>query len=106
MKHDDLIESTEGYEVRCNDKNHAIVKNIDWSTIPPILGFNEVIKRSDAETLLEIKDGDQWHPLFATRNYGKGKVSAWMTGASPHWGINFMKWSEYPKFWKQLFTST
>jgi uncharacterized membrane protein len=106
LKHDDLIESTEGYEVRCNDENHPIVESIDWSTIPPVLGFNEVIKRNDADTLLEIKNGDQWHPLFAIKDYGKGKVSAWMTGASPHWGINFMKWSEYPKFWKQLFTST
>ena len=35
----------------------------------------------------------------------KGRVSCWMTGASPHWGINFMKWREYDRFWMQLFTS-
>ena len=102
---DDLIESTDGYEIRCNDISHPIVKDIDWSTIPPILGFNEVKKRSDAETLIEVKNGEMWHPLLAVRDYGEGRVSSWMTGASPHWGINFMKWNEYSKFWNQLFTS-
>jgi hypothetical protein len=27
-------------------------------------------------------------------------VTAWMTGAS-HTGINFMRWKDYPKFWKR-----
>ena len=104
LPHDDLIESTEGYEVRCNDPENPIVAGIDWSTIPPLLGFNEVQKRSDAATLLEICDQGNWYPLLALRNFGLGKVSAWMTGASPHWGINFMKWNYYPQFWQQLFT--
>lgn len=103
LEYDDLIESTDGYEVKCNDSSNPIVKGIDWSSIPPLLGFNEVKKKDDAVTLLEIRNIDDWHPLLAYKNYGKGKMSAWMTGASPHWGINFMKWKEYPKFWQQLF---
>gem|GEM_PF-84447 len=105
LKNDDLIESTSGYEVRCNNENHPAVIGIDWSTIPPILGFNEAIKRNDATTLLEIRDGDKWYPLLAVREFGKGKVSCWMTGASTYWGINFMKWKEFPEFWQQLFTN-
>lgn len=105
LEHDDLIESTEGYDVRTNFPDDPIVKNIDWSSIPPLLGFNEVKRRNDSKVLLEIKNENTWHPLLAVREYGKGKVSAWMTGASPHWGINFMKWKEYNKFWQQLFTN-
>lgn len=105
LEHDDLIESTSGYEVRCNDADNPIAKGIDWSSIPPLLGFNEVKKRDDAETLIEIRNMDDWHPLLAYRSVGKGKTSAWMTGASPHWGINFMKWKQYPQFWQQLFSN-
>ena len=105
LEYDDLIESTDGYEVKCNYPDHPAVKDIDWSTIPPILGFNEVKKRNDGTNLLEVRNGSDWHPLLSVREYGKGLTSAWMTGASPHWGINFMKWKEYPKFWRQLFTS-
>lgn len=105
LEHDDLIESTDGYEVKTNFPNDPIVKGIDWSNIPPLLGFNEVKRREDSKVLVEIRNEDTWHPLLAVREYGKGKVSAWMTGASPHWGINFMKWNEYNKFWRQLFTN-
>ncbi len=105
LQHDDLIESTEGYDIRCADPQHPIVKGIDWSTFPPVLGFNEVKLRNGAEALIEIENLGEWHPLLATHNWGKGRVSAWTTGASPHWGINFMKWKEYPKFWRRVFTA-
>ena len=90
-------------KVRCNNPEHPIVKGIDWSSIPPLLGFNETKFKSDATSLVDIKNGDSWYPLFAFRNFGKGVFSGWMTGASPHWGINFMKWKFYKKFWQQVF---
>jgi uncharacterized membrane protein len=104
LQHDDLIESTDGYKIEIKNPNHPFVKGIDWSTFPPLLGFNEVKLRNDAESIIEIENLRKWHPLLATRSYGKGFVSCWMTGASPHWGINFMKWKEYQKFWMQVFT--
>ena len=105
LENDDLIESTEGYEVRTQHKEDPLIKGIDWSGIPPLLGFNEVKRRADAKVLVEIRNEDSWHPLLAVREHGKGKTSAWMTGASPHWGIYFMKWKEYNQFWQQLFTN-
>ena len=101
--HDDLVESTDGFEVRSKLKNHWMIKGIDWSTIPPLLGFNECRLRKDSKCLVEIKNMGKWHPLLAMHNYGNGVVTCWMTGASPHWGINFMKWKEYNKFWQQVF---
>jgi uncharacterized membrane protein len=104
LQHDDLIESTSGYPVRSPNPDHPVLKDIDLKTIPPLLGFNEVALREDAECLLEIQHMGKWYPLLAVRPFGKGLVSCWMTGASPHWGINFMKWQQYAKFWRQLFT--
>ncbi len=103
LQHDDLIESTAGYELRCAKPEHASVKGLDWKTTPPLLGFNEVKLRSGAEAIVEINHMGQWYPLFASHSYGKGRVTAWMTGASPHWGINFMKWHSYDRFWAQVF---
>ncbi len=104
LQHDDLIESTDGYDVRCTLVDHPAVKGIDWSGIPALLGFNEAKLRQESDGLVEIRNKEQWHPLLASRAYGNGRVTCWMTGASPHWGINFMKWRDYKKFWRQLFS--
>jgi uncharacterized membrane protein len=100
---DDLIESTSGYPVRVSAPGHSMVTGIDWTTMPPLLGFNETRARRGCDVLVEIQDQGKWHPLLAARSSGKGRVTCWMSGASPHWGINFMKWSEYRRFWKQVF---
>ena len=105
LPHDDLIESTNGYPVRCPMPDHPAVRGIDWSTIPPLLGFNECRVRDGCDVLVEIQDRETWHPLLAARPWGNGRVTCWMSGASPHWGINFIKWSLYQRFWHQLFSS-
>jgi uncharacterized membrane protein len=103
LQNDDLVESTAGYKVRCSSPNHPSVRGIDWSTIPPLLGFNETRKRDGSRVVVEIRNLNRWYPLFAERMVGKGRVTCWMTGASPHWGINFMKWEFYNQFWRQVF---
>lgn len=100
---DDLIESTSGYPVRVPEPAHSMTKGIDWTTMPPLLGFNETRPRPGCDVLVEIQDQGKWYPLLAARSAGKGRVTCWMSGASPHWGINFMKWKEYRRFWKQVF---
>ena len=53
--------------------------------------------------IYDPETGEPRHPLLAERKLGNGRVTCWMSGASPHWGINFMKWSQYGQFWSQLF---
>ena len=103
LQHDDLIESTSGYKVRCNNTKHLSMKGIDWGTLPPILGFNETVIKENANLIVEIENLGEWYPLLAEQTFGDGRVTTWMTGASPHWGINFMKWDFYDQFWQQLF---
>ena len=100
---DDLIESTAGYRVRAPNA-HPVLAGIDLRHVPPILGFNETKLRDGAHAILEIQNRDQWFPLLAAHRFGKGKASAFMTSASPHWGINLVKWDQYNQLWKQLFT--
>jgi len=105
LNQDDLVESTAGFPVRCVAPNLPAARGIDWTTIPPLLGFNETRLARDGKALVEIGDSGTWFPLLAEREVDKGRVSCWMTGASPHWGINFMQWREYDQFWTQVFTS-
>lgn len=100
---DDLIESTASFEVHTADKKHAAVQGIDWSTIPPILGFNETKKAAGGKVIAEIRNGNAWYPLLAERKVGKGRSTCLTTSASPHWGVNFMKWEQYDQLWAQLF---
>ena len=51
------------------------------------------------------KGAGNWYPLLAAKRFGKGRVTAWTTGASPQWGINFVKWPQYNQFWRQVFTA-
>lgn len=103
LPHDDLIESTDGYALRSADDGHPAMRGIDLATVPPLLGFNETRVRAGARAVIEIENQGDWHPLLAEHEVGKGRVSCWMTGASPHWGINFMKWTQYEQFWGNLF---
>lgn len=105
LPHDDLVESTAGHAVRCVDAGHSTVAGIDWSGLPPLLGFNECRLRQGSACLLEIENAGRWHPLLAGHQFGRGRVTCWMSGASPHWGINFMRWTEYARFWRQVFTA-
>ena len=105
LQHDDLIESTAGFEIRCSFPEHPMAKDIDWETAPPLLGFNECKTRDGSDCIVEIENCGRWHPLLVARSLGSGRVSCWTTGASPHWGINFMKWNSYTQFWTQVFSN-
>jgi len=101
---DDLIESTASFPVKTVNADHPAVAGMDWDAIPPLVGFNETRPSDGAEVILEIQKGNSSYPLLAERKLGKGRSTAWMTGFSPHWGINFMKWDCYDQFLSQLFT--
>jgi uncharacterized membrane protein len=103
LETDDLIESTASFEVRTVDESHAAVQGIDWSSVPPILGFNETRPAPGGRIIAEIRNGSAWYPLLAERQLGEGRTTAWTTSGSPHWGVNFMKWEHYDRFWAQLF---
>jgi uncharacterized membrane protein len=104
LEGDDLIESSASFEVRVADGGHPAIRGIDWTQVPPLLGFNETRPSSGGRVILEIRNRAAWYPLLAERWFGRGRTTAWTTSASPHWGINFMKWDNYDRFWAQVFS--
>lgn len=94
---EDLVETTEGFSVEATGYTPKIYPDIDFSTLPPLLGYNKTLPRKEAETILKIKEtGD---PLAAVMACGKGRVFVFTSDPAPHWGCNFVFWDKYNEFW-------
>lgn len=98
LDRDDRVEFPEGTEVKTLRENHPIMRNIDWKSVPPVLGYNRVLLKDEAELLATVGEGDV---LIATWRFGEGRSFVFTSDPAPHWGINFMKWNYYRTFWRQ-----
>ncbi|NND33445.1 MAG: hypothetical protein HKN76_12710 [Saprospiraceae bacterium] len=93
MQVEDLIESTEGYSLVGTD--HQFTPDV--TTCPPILGYNKTVPKPGAQVILEFQEtGD---PALALMQIGSGRSLAFMSDPAPHWGLNFIYWDKYAKFW-------
>ncbi len=99
LNEDDRVETPEGAYVKVIKPDHPIMKDIPWDKCPPFFGYNKTILKESAELLATI--GEAEDPFIAVREYGKGKTMAFTSDPCPHWGINFLRWEYYPKFWIQ-----
>jgi uncharacterized membrane protein len=96
LEHEDLIESTEGFTPE-QVTDHTAFAGIDFKTFPPILGYNQTMKKEGCEILLRLRETTD--PLLVTGKFGQGRVLAYMSDPAPHWGCNFVFWDRYPAFW-------
>ncbi len=97
LDYEDLIESTEGYKAVLHEDWIKEFKNIDFGSMPPILGYNKTLSRDGFEDILTVQEtGD---PLLSSGQIGKGHVLAYMSDPAPHWGCNFVFWDHYQGFW-------
>ncbi len=112
---EDLVESTEGFylvaangegtgmhigESTSGSRKHPVLAGIDLSSMPPVLGYNRVRPRPDAEILAFWNDrGD---PALMTAEFGRGRVVAYTSDPAPHWGCNFVFWDQYAPFWTSV----
>jgi uncharacterized membrane protein len=70
---------------------------IDFASAHPILCYNRTSPRDDAAIHIEVATtGD---PVAASRTHGAGTTFAYMSDPAPHWGVNFVQWDQYQKFW-------
>lgn len=97
---EDLRENTEGFRVIQAAESHPILKDIDLSTLPPILGYN-IVKPREGFDVIAVWDDDQ-SPAITLGQIGKGKVLAYTSDPAPHWGCNFVFWEDYNKFWTNV----
>ena len=79
------------------DQGKRHLANIDFDTLPPILGYNKTLPLKEGEILARWKETHD--PMLAVRRYGKGRVLAYTSDPAPHWGCNFIYWDQYNDFW-------
>jgi len=97
LEFEDLVESTEGFSAQSTPLGKKLYKGIDFTTMPPILGYNKTIPKKESEILLRVKEtGD---PLVVLGRLGRGRVLAYTSDPAPHWGCNFVFWEKYADFW-------
>jgi len=77
--------------------DHPLLKGVDLSTMPPVLGFNRVNPRAGCDVVATWKGEDS--PAIAIGRFGRGRVLAYTSDPAPHWGCNFVFWKDYAKLW-------
>lgn len=94
--HDDRVDTPEGIAPEIIEPDHPIMKGISekW---PIFLGYNR-LKVKEGATLI-AKCGED--PFIAVQSYRDGRTMAFASDLSPHWGVAFVEWEHYSKFWYQ-----
>jgi uncharacterized membrane protein len=97
LDHEDLVESTEGYQPVATAAGKKAFAGLDLTDCPPLLGYNQVRLKPGREALLTIKEtGD---PLVVAAQEGRGTVLCYTSDPAPHWGCNLVFWNRYSEFW-------
>jgi Ca-activated chloride channel family protein len=78
---------------------HEAMQDIDWKAVPPLGGYVATSLKSTAELVLMSHQED---PILATWRYGLGRSVAFTSDAKARWGVLWMRWGNFNKFWAQL----
>ncbi|MFN2169018.1 MAG: glutamine amidotransferase [Anaerolineae bacterium] len=97
LDYEDLVESTEGYTAQVTAAGEKAFEGVDFTSFPPILGYNRTLPRVGCQVLLAV--GETGDPLVAAGAFDRGRVLAYLSDPAPHWGCNFVYWEGYPAFW-------
>jgi len=97
---DDLVESSEGFGIEVTDPLHPILHELPMETLPPLLGYNEFVPKPALNVLWRIVGSN--HPILGISKQGKGRMVTYGSDPVPHWGLNFMIWEGYTRFWQNL----
>ncbi len=77
---------------------HEAIQEIDWPKAPPLGGYVATTIKPTAEQLLMTHQED---PLLAAWRYGLGRSVAFTADAKAKWGILWLRWRDFNKFWSQ-----
>jgi uncharacterized membrane protein len=98
LPYDDREEHPEGIEIALDLSPHPLVADFPkkW---PPILGYNKLIAKSDAEVVVQYHND----PILSLRRVGKGSTVAWASDCAPHWlPVEFCEWEYNKLLWKRV----
>jgi hypothetical protein len=78
--------------------HHETVQDIDVAKAPPLGGYVATSIKSTADQVLVTHQED---PLMAAWRYGLGRSVAFTADAKAKWGILWLRWRDYSRFWAQ-----
>ena len=78
---------------------HEAMQDIDWKAVPPLGGYVASTLKSTADLVLMSHQED---PVLATWRYGLGRSAAFTSDAKAKWGVLWLRWRDFNKFWAQL----
>ncbi|OLC39172.1 MAG: hypothetical protein AUH81_02665 [Candidatus Rokubacteria bacterium 13_1_40CM_4_69_5] len=78
---------------------HEAMQDIDWKSVPPLGGYVATTLKSTGDLVLMSHQED---PILATWRYGLGRAAAFTSDAKAKWGVLWLRWREFNKFWAQL----
>jgi Ca-activated chloride channel homolog len=78
---------------------HEAMQDIDWKAVPPLGGYVATTVKGTAELVLMSHQED---PILATWRYGLGRTAAFTSDAKAKWGVLWLRWNNFNKFWAQL----
>lgn len=70
------------------------------SALPPLLGYVGVTPKSASQVILRAPNQFQ-DPILAAWQYGLGRSVAFTSDATARWGVNWVSWGEFSRFWSQ-----
>lgn len=79
--------------------SHEAVQDIDWKSVPPLGGYVATTVKNTAELVLMSHQED---PILATWRYGLGRSAAFTSDAKAKWGLLWLRWRDFSKFWAQV----
>jgi len=79
--------------------NHEAMQDINWKAVPPLGGYVATSIKQNAELVLMSHQED---PVLATWRYGLGRAAAFTSDAKAKWGVLWLRWADFNKFWAQL----
>jgi uncharacterized membrane protein len=77
---------------------HETIQDIEVAKAPPLGGYVATTIKSTADQVLMTHQED---PLLAAWRYGLGRSVAFTADARAKWGILWLRWRDFNKFWAQ-----
>ena len=99
----DEVRQTQQYTVQepfqpiINDGDYPVLAGID--RVPKLYGYIATSEKELAQTYIRSHED---HPILAGWNYGLGRSVAFTSDVKPGWGMDWIEWENFGKFWGQV----
>jgi Ca-activated chloride channel family protein len=84
-------------------KRVEAIEGTGVETAPSLKGYVTTKPKPTAETILISDLGE---PILARWRHGAGTTVAWTSDVKNRWGVNWIRWGGYPKFFAQVIRSS